>query len=288
MTNIGMTSADESTSSRLDEQLRRRLQALRDRGEGAFMPFVVIGDPDLETSMACAEALCEGGADIMEFGFPFSDPPADGPTIQAADQRALAAGTTPSDCLAFIAEFRRRRDVPVALLIYYNLVLQRGVDRFYREAAAAGVNAVLVADVPLEHSGPIRRAAEAAGIAPIFIATALSSDERLEQLAAVAGGYIYAVARIGITGEQTSVDRGLAETLERIRAKTPLPVLAGFGISSPENARTVFGMGADGAICGSAIVRQVQAFAEGRIDRDSLLSGLRSFARSMKSALAPQ
>jgi len=262
-------------------------ESLQKRSERAFMPFVVIGDPSLEASAAVADALVEGGADIMEFGFPFSDPPADGPVIQAADERALAAGTTPDDCLEFIAAFRQRHDVPVALLIYFNLILQRGVDAFYEAAAAAGVDAILAADVPLELSGPLVDAGRKHGIAPIFIASELTTAERMAEIAKVADGYIYAVARIGITGEKSEVDAGLPATLGRIREATQLPILAGFGISTPDHARRVAGMNADGAITGSAIVRRIAAHAAGELSLSSLCEELRAFTRAMKAATRP-
>lgn len=264
--------------------LNERLRALKDSGEGVFMPFIVIGDPDLPTSMAVALTLCDAGADVIEFGFPFSDPPADGPVIQAADERALKAGTTPTDCLAFIAELRAQRDTPVALLLYFNIVMQHGVDRFYREAAAAGVDAVLVADVPLEAAHPLLEACEKHGVAPIFIASELSSQTRLKMLAEVADGYVYAVARIGITGEQAAVDSALSGTIARIKRATDLPVFAGFGIGSPDHVQAVLEAGADGAICGSAIVRHVAAHASGQTSRQTMLRDLHNFATAMKAA----
>ncbi len=251
------------------------------------MPFIVIGDPDLATSMKVAETLCDGGADVIEFGFPFSDPPADGPVIQAADKRALDAGTTPADCLTFIAQLRRKRDVPVTLLLYFNLIMQHGIDRFYREAAAAGVDAILVADVPLEAAGPLLEAADTHGIAPIFIASELSSQQRLKMLAEVAHGYVYAVARVGITGEQQDVQSNLGDTMTRIREATDLPIMAGFGIAAPKHVRDVLNAGADGAICGSAIVRHIAAHAEGTIDQATLLERLKTFATDMKAATQP-
>ena len=260
------------------------MAALKARNEGAFMPFMVLGDPDVERSIAIAEALVEGGADILELGFPFSDPPADGPVIQAADLRALGAGTTVSDCLTAIATIRGRHRTPIALLIYFNLVLQRGVDRFYREAAAAGVDAILVADVPLERGGPLLAAAEAHGIAPVFIAAPSTSNERLSRIAARADGYIYTVARVGITGEQTDVRADLAGTIRRVRAATSLPTLAGFGIATPQHVREVMQAGADGAICGSAIVRRIEAHARGACTLAELLDDLRAFCAAMKAA----
>jgi len=270
-----------------DNRVVKALAALQARGEAAFMPFAVLGDPDLERSITICEAFCDAGADIIELGFPFSDPPADGPVIQASDQRALANGVTPDDCFAAIAELKRRRDPPVALLVYFNLVLQRGIDRFYADAAAAGVDAILVADVPLEHSGALVTAGRAHGVAPVFIATHLSTEARLRRIAEVADGYIYVAARLGITGEQDVVDSRLAGTVARVKATTGLPALAGFGIASPDHVRQVLAAGADGAICGSAFVRRIEAHALGEISLDALLAELRELCGAMKQATRP-
>ncbi len=262
-------------------RIRSRLEVLRARGEGAFVPFLVIGDPDLETSLAVADALVAAGADALEIGLPFSDPPADGPVIQAADVRALAAGTRVDDCFVWLAEVSRRHpDVPISLLIYFNLVMQQGIERFYERAAAAGVDAVLVADVPLEESAPLVAAARAHRVAPVFIASELTTDARLGALAAVADGYVYAVARVGITGEQHAVSASLAGHISRFRAAFELPILVGFGVSSPDHVRAVLDAGADGAICGSAIVRRI---ADHLDDRAAMIAAIHDFAGTMKA-----
>lgn len=258
------------------------IASCRSRGEGVFMPFVVIGDPDFDTSLDLVDALVEAGADVLEFGLPFSDPPADGPIIQAADERALRAGMTTERAFAWLAEVRRRHpDVPIALLLYYNLILQHGVDRFYERAAACGVAAILVADVPLELAEPCLRAAETHRIAPIFIATELTRDERLRSLAEHGRGYLYAVARLGVTGEQQALEAGLAQQIARFKAYVPLPCLVGFGIGSPEQAREVLDAGADGVIVGSAIVRRI---AQNLSDPSQMREAMRSFAASIKHA----
>jgi tryptophan synthase alpha chain len=264
--------------SRLDHVIA----GCRSRGEGVFMPFLVIGDPDFETSLGLVDALVEAGADVLEFGLAFSDPPADGPIIQAADERALRAGITTERAFVWLAEVHRRHPhTPVALLLYYNLILQHGVDRFYERAAACGVDAILVADVPLELAGPCLEAAGRHGIAPIFIATELTRDERLTALAAHGRGYLYAVARLGVTGEQQALEAGLAQQIARFKAGVPLPCLVGFGIGSPEQARQVLDAGADGVIVGSAIVRRI---AQNLADPTLMREAVRSFAASIKEA----
>jgi tryptophan synthase alpha chain len=262
-------------------RITKTVRALNARGEGAFMPFLVIGDPTVEISLQLTGALVDAGADILEFGFAFSDPPADGPVIQAADERALAAGITPPKAFAFLDEVKRRWDKPVALLLYYNLLYQYGLDAFYARCAAAGVDAVLVADVPLEESGPLVEAAGRHGVAPVFIASELTSDARLAAVAEPAEGYLYAVARLGTTGEQREVDPKLAGTLARFKAGVALPVLAGFGISTPDHVRAVLAAGADGAIVGSALVRHIATHLD---DSESMITAVREHARALKNA----
>ena len=268
----------------MSRRLQESLGALRSRGEGAFMPFLVIGDPDIQTTLDLSQGLVDAGADILEFGFPFSDPPADGPVIQAADQRALAAGTTPESCFEFLEEANRRWSKPTALLLYYNLILRMGVGRFYERAAAAGVDAILVADLPIEECSEACAAARANDIAPIFLISELTSDQRMARIAELAQGYIYVLARLGITGAKSELPTGLLPTLQRIKRHTDLPLLAGFGLSEPEHVRAVMEQGADGAICGSAIIRRI---FEGLSGRPAMLDEVSNFAMDMKRATRP-
>lgn len=264
------------------QRLDRLFGDLDARDEAAFMPFLVVGDPDPATSVALADALVDAGADLLEFGFAFSDPPADGPVIQAADVRALHAGSTTHGAFDVLARIRARHpDVPFALLVYANLVFQRGVEAFYADCARVGVDAVLVADVPLESSGDLEAAAAAHGIAPVFIASEVTTDARLAAIGRHAAGYLYAVARLGTTGEQAEVSEGLAGQLARFSAAVDCPVLAGFGIATPDHVRRVVAAGADGVICGSAIVRRI---ADNLDDREKMVAEVRTFAAAMKAA----
>jgi tryptophan synthase alpha chain len=269
--------------ARLDATFAR----LRAAGEAAFVPFLVIGDPDLSTTLLLTEALVEGGADILEFGFPFSDPPADGPVIQAADVRALASGTTPPACFEVLEAVRARHDQPIALLLYFNLLLQYdgGVDGFFRRAAEVGVDAVLVADVPLGEADELVAAGSAHDVAAVFIGGTFSSDDRLRALGNVGTGYLYAVARIGTTGEADGVDPELGGTIARLKEHTGLPVMVGFGISTPEDVRAVTRAGADGVIVGSAIVRRTQEHAD---DPVRAVAEVRRFTEAMKNATRRQ
>jgi tryptophan synthase alpha chain len=263
------------------KRLEAKLASLRQKEEGIFMPFLVLGDPDRATSIALAEALVRAGADVLEFGFAFSDPPADGPVIQAADQRALAGGVTPSSSFEMLAELRKKTELPFTLLVYWNIVLRFGIEAFYRRAAEVGVDAVLVADLPIEEAKESLRAAKAAGIAPIFIVSERTTPARLERVLAVAEGYLYVVAHLGVTGARQAIDPRLAETIASLRGKTQLPLLAGFGISSPDHVQRVLASGAEGAIVGSALIAEAAKHLD---DPKAMIAGVEDLARELKSA----
>jgi tryptophan synthase alpha chain len=249
------------------------------RGEGAFGAFVMLGDPDLETSAEILDALVEGGADMIELGIPFSDPIADGPVIQAAARQALARGVTPADCFGLLHAFRERHaDIPVGLLTYANLVLARGRDAFCEAAAAAGVDSLLVADVPLFEAEPFLASARAHGIAPILIAAPNTPPATLEGIAREGEAYVYCVARAGVTGADGALrldHSGLLAALRRFGA--PPPVI-GFGISRPGQVREALDAGAAGAISGSAIVSMIADHPGEESEK------VRSFVAAMKSA----
>jgi tryptophan synthase alpha chain len=265
-------------------KLDARLAALSGQSEGAFAPFLVLGDPDVASTSKWIDAIASTRPDLFEFGFPFSDPPADGPVIQAADARALAAGTTPDDCFGVLARAHESHGIPAALLVYANIVGNYGLERFYSRCAETGVDAVLVADVPLEEAQPYVDAARAAGVAPVFVASRLSSDERLDRIKALGEAYVYLVGHVGVTGERAELDDDLRQLIDRVRARTGLPVLVGFGISAPEQVRRVIEAGADGAISGSAIVRRIERH---HLDEDLCTRELREFATTMKKATLP-
>ncbi|HEX8241820.1 MAG TPA: tryptophan synthase subunit alpha [Allosphingosinicella sp.] len=248
-------------------------ERLRARGEGAFGAFVMLGDPDLATSAAILGALVEGGSDMLEVGIPFSDPVADGPVIQAAAVRALAAGTRTADCFRLLAEFRSRHpEVAVGILTYANLVMARGREAFYRAAAEAGVDSVLVADVPLIEADPFLLAARSAGVAPVLIAAPNTSPDRLARIAEEGEGYTYCVARAGVTGADSRVRFAGEVIAALVEAGAPPPVL-GFGIAAPDHVRLALRAGAAGVISGSAIV-----------DRIARCEDVRAFVAEMKAA----
>lgn len=255
--------------------------AFTGRKSPAFIGFIVAGDPDPTTSLRAAKALIDGGTDILELGVPFSDPVADGPVIQKADERALKAGTTPIVVFDIVRQVRTFSNVPVVLLTYCNLVLRRGIDRFYREAAEAGVDGILIADMPFEESDEVTGIAARHGIDPIFLVAQTTSNQRIRAIASRAGGYLYLVSVLGVTGARENVDAGSIELLRRVRQHTTLPIAPGFGISAPEHVRTYADAGADGVIVGSAIVRIVEEYKD---KPDMMERELQSYVQRMKRA----
>lgn len=260
---------------------RAMFDRLRDRGEGAFGAFVMLGDPDLETSAMILDALVEGGADMIEVGIPFSDPVADGPVIQAAAERALAGGATTPACLDLLAAFRERhRHVPVGILTYANLVMAPGLSAFYAAAADAGVDSVLVADVPAFEAEPFLAAARAVGVDPVLIAASNTPPATLRKVAELGGGYTYCVARAGVTGVGEAVSFDHDEMLDVLRRHAAPPPVFGFGISHPDHVRSALRTGAAGVISGSAIVGLIAG------NPHDPAPSVRDFVASMKAATA--
>ncbi|MFH1591071.1 MAG: tryptophan synthase subunit alpha [archaeon] len=226
----------------------------RSADRAAFMPFAVLGFPDRKRSIDMIRRMIDSGADMLELGFPFSDPIADGPTIQHADTAALDAGITVADCFSMITDIRELTDVPIGLLVYANLVYQRGIDAFCEDCASAGVNSVLIPDMPVEEADAFVAAAKANGLDTVFIVTELTTPRRLSSIIDSTTGFIYIVSAVGVTGARTELSAGIAGMLTGLRKKTDLPLCVGFGISKPEHAKSMTAAGADGVICGSAII----------------------------------
>jgi tryptophan synthase alpha chain len=224
----------------------------------ALIPFFVLGDPDEQTSFEVICAAIDAGADVLELGIPFSDPIADGPVIQKADIRALSAGMTPAKALALIQRIKAYRDVPIGLLMYYNLIWQYGLDRFYRDAAAAGVNSVLVADMSIDDADEVYSAARAAGLDTVFMVTPNTTIERIKAVAAKTTGFIYTVSLLGVTGTRDQLSGSIEGLVQRIKQVTQVPMCVGFGISKPEHAASVAATGANGVIIGSKVVGLIE------------------------------
>ena len=252
------------------------------RDRAALIPFFVLGDPDYKTSLAVIKTAIDAGADILELGIPFSDPIADGPTIQKADIRALKAGMTCEKALDLIREIKAYADVPIGLLMYYNLIYHYGRDRFYRDAAAAGVNSVLVADLSIDDADEITGPASAAGLDTVFMVTPITRDERMKLIASKTTGFIYTVSLLGVTGARTELSDAVEGLVGKLKGLTDVPVCVGFGISRPEHAAAVARAGADGVIIGSKIVGLIESNLG---DTEKILAEISTFLGQVKDAI---
>ncbi|MFK7753520.1 MAG: tryptophan synthase subunit alpha [Sedimentitalea sp.] len=228
-------------------------------GQKAFVAYVMAGDPDYDTSLAVVKGLPSAGVDIIELGLPFTDPMADGPTIQLAGQRALEGGMTLSRTLELATAFRETDDTtPIVLMGYYNPIFSRGVERFLTEAKAAGIDGLIIVDLPPEEDAELCLPAQAAGLNFIRLATPTTDDDRLPQVIQNTSGFVYYVSITGITGAAEAEAVDVAPDVARIKAAGNLPVIVGFGVNTPEKARTIASV-ADGVVVGSAIVSQIGA-----------------------------
>jgi tryptophan synthase alpha chain len=240
-------------------RLQARFAALKAEGRAGFVAYVMAGDPDAETALAIVKALPAAGADIIELGFPFSDPMAEGPPIQRAAQRAIAAGMTLNGVLETVRRFRESdQATPIVLMGYMNLVLTHGLDAFAKDAAKAGVDGLIVVDCPPEEAEPLADALDGAGVALIRLATPTSDDARLAVIARRTAGFVYYVSVAGVTGVKAVDAASVGPAVERIRRASGLPVAVGFGIRTPEQAAAVARV-ADAVVVGSALVDEVAA-----------------------------
>ncbi|RYV02108.1 tryptophan synthase subunit alpha [Shewanella sp. OPT22] len=250
--------------------------------QAAFVPFVTVGDPDLEQSKAIIKTLIDNGADALELGLPFSDPLADGPVIQGANLRALNSGVTPDACFQLISEIRSEYpDTPIGLLLYANLVYSNGIDTFYRKAKDAGIDSVLIADVPVEESAPFRTSAKLHGIAPIFIAPPNGTEETLAKVSEYGEGYTYLLSRAGVTGTENKAGTPLDHILKSLKEHNAPPAVLGFGISQPDQVRSAVASGVAGVISGSATVKLIE---KNLSNNEAMLKNLAEFVFEMKAA----
>jgi tryptophan synthase alpha chain len=224
--------------------------------EPGLVAYVTAGDPDLSQSREIVRAIARGGADVIEIGVPFSDPIADGPVIQRASERALAAGSSLTAALSLVQDLRAEIDTPIVLFTYVNPVARMGEDAFVKSAVAAGVDGVLLLDLPIEESDQMHAALDAAGLDQIFLISPTTSEARVRQAAQLGRGFLYAISRLGVTGAQSAVAGTARPVVEAIRAVTTLPVALGFGIARPEHVREACAY-ADAAVVGSALVQVI-------------------------------
>lgn len=260
-------------------RLAARFSALKTRQSKALVTFITAGDPDLSATQEMIHLLEEAGADIIELGVPFSDPMADGPTIQLSSERALASGTTLHGILEVVKEVRTRSQIPIILMGYLNPVHAYGYDSFCRDAAAAGVDGVLLVDMPPEESQKLTIPARCHGLDVIFLLTPTSDAARISAVNKIGSGFVYYVTVTGVTGARTSVSGTLVQELTRVKQTVSLPIMAGFGISTPEQAAEI-GMLADGVVVGSAIVKLFEQYGG-----EELKQKLRHYVTALKQAL---
>jgi len=254
---------------------------LKKKKEGALIAFTVIGDPDYKTSLEIVKKIADSGADILELGIPFSDPIADGKTIQAADVRALLNGMNTDKAFSFVKELRKHTDIPIGLLTYYNLAYQHGIFKFYSDSGKAGVNSILIADLPIEESNDAIKASKKTGVDTVFMASQLSPDGRIRKIASLSNGFIYLVSRLGVTGTRDDLSKSTISLIKRVRKFTLKPLCVGFGISTPAHVKDVIKSGADGAIVGSAIVEVIRNNIN---DKGKMSSAIRNFVMKLKTA----
>jgi tryptophan synthase alpha chain len=256
--------------NRIEKTFRR----LKNQNRKGFIPYIMAGDPSLEKTEETVLVLERCGADIVELGVPFSDPLADGPTIQAAAQRALEQGVALKDVIGLVRELRKKSAIPIVLMTYYNPVFRYGDERFVKDACDAGVDGVIIPDLPPDEAGGLIGIAKGAGLATIFLLAPTSTPDRIRKVAKASQGFVYYVSMTGITGSKLSVDGMLPDSIGNIRAVSGKPVAVGFGVSNAEEAKAV-AHHADGVIIGSAIVKKLHESPE----------GFEAFIRDLRSAI---
>jgi tryptophan synthase alpha chain len=260
-------------------RISQRFAELRESGELGIIAYITAGDPSLDATHKFVLALAEAGADVIELGIPFSDPLADGPTIQRASERALTAGTTLAGVLDLVGRIRQSSQVPLVLFGYYNPFFQMGEEKFAAAASSAGADGVLVTDLTPEESVDYRRILAAHHLDTVFLGAPTSTDERLSTIAAVTSGFLYLISRTGVTGAKDSLPDELPALLRRARAITTLPIAVGFGISLPGHVSLLGGL-ADAAVIGSALVSEI----ENAKSVDAAATALAARIRSLKEA----
>ena len=260
-------------------RISKRFEVLRSAGELGIVAYITAGDPSLEATHKFVLALADAGADVIELGVPFSDPVADGPTIQRASERALKSGTSLAGVLELVRRVRESSQVPLVLFTYFNPILQKGLEKFAAAAAQAGADGVLVTDLTPEESEDYRRIIHSKNLDTVFLAAPTSDDERLRKISACSSGFLYLISRTGVTGAKDSLPDDLPGLLRRVRQFTELPVAVGFGISLPGHVSVLGGL-ADAAVVGSALVSEIEKASSVEVAS----AALRDRVRSLKEA----
>ncbi len=260
-----------------------RFNQLAKREEGALIAYVMGGDPTPEDTYAIVDAVAKGGADIVELGIPFSDPIADGTSIQAAGVRALSAGTRPGAVLEIAKKAKEKHGLPIIIMSYFNILFSQGVDNFMRHSRESGVDGMIVPDLPVDEIGPYSATARKNALDTILLAAPTTSPSRMKLLASHSSGFLYLVSLMGVTGARESLQEGAVSLVKYAKRYTrgKIPLAVGFGISKPEHVKAVLEAGAEGAIVGSGIVNQVQTYKD---DTERMLAEIERYVNSLKSA----
>lgn len=254
---------------------------LRKNGGRAFIPYMMLCYPDRKLCLQAIQVMIDAGAHALELGLAFSDPLADGPAIQAAAAATIESGFKTKDALELIADIRNANpSIPITLMCYYNSVLAHGLSQFCSLAKDAGVDGLLVVDLPPQEAKPLAEQCKRSGLEQIFIISPLTTEIRMKSISEYAGGFLYVVSRLGITGEEERYDSGLADLISKAKQSMSLPTVVGFGVSSPEQAERMFAIGADGVITGSKIINLMNEVKNGK----ATLNDLKAFVQSMLSA----
>jgi tryptophan synthase alpha chain len=258
-------------------RIRQEFDKVKQENRAALIAYITAGDPDLETTKKLVLALAESGADIIELGIPFSDPLADGPTIQKASQRALAKGTRLIDVIVLVKELREKTQIPLVFMSYYNPVLQYGIKKFAQDAVISGLDGVIIPDLPPEEAKELILATRRVGLDTIFLLAPTSTQDRIKLVAESCQGFVYYVSLTGVTGARTKIATDVAASIRKIKRATNKPVAVGFGISNTAQVRQVVNWGADGAIVGSAIVNLI----EQNIGKKDLVNTVAKFVKEL-------
>ena len=263
--------------------ISKAFEKAKAQGNGALIGYIMAGDPNPELTPRIADALIKGGVDILELGLPFSDPIADGPTIQAASVRALAAGTTPMKALEIAKQIKSKHDVPIVVMTYYNPVFRLGLDNFCRSAKDCRVDGFIVPDLPVEEAADYKKAAQAYGLDTIFLAAPSTTNERLTKIVDSSSGFLYLVSHYGVTGAKTTVKDSTVQLIKRVLPFTAgkIPLAVGFGISKPEHVERIIVAGADAAIVGSAFINIIQ---QNNQNTPAMLKQLQATAQELKAS----
>ncbi len=262
-------------------RIKKTFSRLRKKNETALIPYIMAGDPDLATTKTLILELEKAGADIIELGAPFSDPLADGPTIQKAAIRSLMHHTSIADVLGLVADVRKVSSIPLIIMTYYNLIFHYGEERFANDAAAAGLDGMILPDLPPEEAGALIPSAKKAGLDTIFLLAPTSTEERIKLVCKAAQGFVYYVSLTGVTGARAGVQSSVEEALRKIKSVTDKPVAVGFGISTPDQAAQIARWGADGVIVGSALVKVIEEYGSS----PELIEKTTAFARALKQGV---